>query len=131
MYDKAEKDYKKILDIDNKNVNAMLSLSVHYIRNKSYLNAESYAKRATKLNPDSDDAHLLLGRSQQYQGLFTDAIKSFKTSISLNSDNSDSYYYLGLIYLRLEDSRNACKNLAISSSLENSKAKKVLRDYCK
>ena len=36
MYDKAEKDYKKILDIDNKNVNALLSLSVHYIRNKNY-----------------------------------------------------------------------------------------------
>lgn len=130
LYDMAVNDFKKILDIDKKNVNALLSLSINSLRNKNYLDAESYSKKAIKINPDLDQAHLLLGRSLQYQGLFPDAMKSFKTSVSLNSDNSDSYYYMGLIYLKLDDSRNACKNFTTSASLENSKAINLTKKYC-
>ena len=67
LYDKAEKDYHSILDLDKENVNAMLSLSVNYIREKKYINAEAYAKKVIKINPDLYDAYFLLGRSQQYQ----------------------------------------------------------------
>ena len=130
LYDMAVSDYKKILDIDKKNINALLSLAINSIRNKNYIVAESYSKNAIKINPDLDQAHLILGRSLQYQGLFPDAMKSFKTSVSLNSNNSDSYYYMGLIYLKLDDSRNACKNFTTSASLENTKAINLLKKYC-
>ena len=107
IYEKAVTDFNKILEIDKENINALLSLSVNSIRNKDYLSGESYSKRVIKLNPDLDQAHFLLGRTLQYQGLFNDAMKSFKTSISLNSNNSETYYYMGLIYLKLNDSDNA------------------------
>ncbi len=130
IYEKAVTDFNKILEIDKENINALLSLSVNSIRNKDYLSGESYSKRAIKLNPDLDQAHFLLGRTLQYQGLFNDAMKSFKTSISLNSNNSETYYYMGLIYLKLDDSTNACKNFKNSASLKNTKAKNLINKYC-
>ena len=130
IYEKAVTDFNKILEIDKENINALLSLSVNSIRNKDYLSGESYSKRAIKLNPDLDQAHFLLGRTLQYQGLFNDAMKSFKTSISLNSNNSETYYYMGLIYLKLDDSTNACKNFKTSASLKNIKAKNLINKYC-
>mgnify|MGYP003325844659 FL=1 len=108
----------------------MLSLSVNYIREKKYINAEAYAKKVIKINPDLYDAYFLLGRSQQYQGLFLDAIKSYKTSISLNSNNSEPYYFLGMIYLKMKNDKNACKNFAMSASLDNIEAKEVMKRYC-
>ena len=130
IYEKAVTDFNKILEIDKENINTLLSLSVNSIRNKDYLSGESYSKRAIKLNPDLDQAHFLLGRTLQYQGLFNDAMKSFKTSISLNSNNSETYYYMGLIYLKLDDSTNACKNFKTSASLKNKKAKNLINKYC-
>ena len=130
IYEKAVTDFNKILEIDKENINALLSLSVNSIRNKDYLSGESYSKRAIKLNPDLDQAHFLLGRTLQYQGLFNDAMRSFKTSISLNSNNSETYYYMGLIYLKLDDSTNACKNFKTSASLKNTKAKNLINKYC-
>ena len=130
IYEKAVTDFNKILEIDKENINALLSLSVNSIRNKDYLSGESYSKRAIKLNPDLDQAHFLLGRTLQYQGLFNDAMKSFKTSISLNSNNSETYYYMGLIYLKLDDSTNACKNFKTSASLKYTKAKILINKYC-
>ena len=94
LYDKAEKDYHSILDLDKENVNAMLSLSVNYIREKKYINAEAYAKKVIKINPDLYDAYFLLGRSQQYQGLFLDAIKSYKTSISLKIRFLSTFHFV-------------------------------------
>ena len=130
IYEKAVTDFNKILEIDKENINALLSLSVNSIRNKDYLSGESYSKRAIKLNPDLDQAHFLLGRTLQYQGLLNDAMRSFKTSISLNSNNSETYYYMGLIYLKLDDSTNACKNFKTSASLKNIKAKNLINKYC-
>ena len=130
IYDKAVIDFNKILEIDKENLNALLSLSVNSLRNKDYFGGESYSKKVIKLNPDLDQAHFLLGRSLQYQGLFNEAMKSFKTSISLNSNNSESYYYMGLIYLKLDDSKNACKNFSTSASLQNTKAISILNKFC-
>ena len=130
IYDKAVSDFNKILEIDKQNVNALLSLSVNSLRNKDYLSGESYSKKAIKLNPDLDQAHFLLGRSLQYQGEFNDAMKSYKTSISLNSNNSETYYHIALIYLKLDDSNNACKNFKTSASLKNIKAISLLKEYC-
>jgi tetratricopeptide (TPR) repeat protein len=72
----------------------------------------------------------LLGRSQQYQGMFSEAVRSYQTSISLNSDFSESYYYLGLVFLKLKNDKNACKNFSIAASLDNSEAKKIEKRYC-
>ena len=130
IYDKAVSDFNKILEIDKENVNALLSLCVNSLRNKDYFSGESYSKKAIKLNPDLDQAHFLLGRSLQYQGLFNDAMKSFKTSISLNSNNSETYYHMGLIYLKLDDSNNACKNFKTSASLENVRAISLSKKFC-
>ncbi len=130
IYDKAVSDFNKILEIDKENVNALLSLSVNSLRNKDYISGESYSKKAIKLNPDLDQAHFLLGRSLQYQGLFNEAMKSFNTSISLNTNNSETYYHMGLIYLKLDDSNNACKNFKTSASLENTKAISLSKKYC-
>ena len=43
---------------------------------------------------------------------------------------SNSYYYLGLVYLKLKDDKKACKNFSISESLKNEEAIKVKKKYC-
>ena len=37
---------------------------------------------------------------------------------------------MGLIYLKLDDSNNACKNFKTSASLENGKAISLSKKYC-
>ena len=53
-----------------------------------------------------------------------------RRSGSLNSNNSETYYHMGLIYLKLDDSNNACKNFKTSASLENDKAISLSKKYC-
>ena len=130
QFQNAIKDYNKVLELDKENVNAILSLAINSLREKKYVEAELYAKKVIKINPDLHDAYYLLGRSQQYQGMFSDAVKSYQTSISLNSDFSESYYYLGLVYLKLKNDKNACKNFSISASLNNIEAMKTQKRYC-
>ena len=93
---------------------------------------------AIELNPIHEDAYnnrgvnkVELGRKKEDQNeLFLDAIKSYKTSISLNSNNSEPYYFLGMIYLKMKNDKNACKNFAMSASLDNIEAKEVMKRYC-
>ena len=77
QFDKALIDYNKVISIDSENVNAILSLAINSLREKQYLDAELYSKKVIKINPDLHDAYYLLGRSQQYQGFFSDAPKKF------------------------------------------------------
>ena len=113
-----------------KRQNAILSLAVNSLREKRYNDAEQYAKKVIKINPDLHNSYYLLGRSQQYQGLFSDAVKSYNTSISINADFPESYYYLGLVYLKLKNDKVACKNFSIASSLNYIEAKKIEKRYC-
>ena len=73
-YLKALEDYKKVIELDKNNTNAILSLAVNSLREKRYNDAEQYAKKVIKINPDLHNSYYLLGRSQQYQGLFSDAV---------------------------------------------------------
>ena len=129
-YDLAFMDYKKVLELDNKNSNATLSIAIHHIRNSNYKLAEMYSNKVIKTNSDLHQGYFILGRSLQYQGKFLDAIKAFNTSISINNNYSNSYYYLGLIYLKLKDDKKACKNFSIAVSLRNEDAIKVKKKYC-
>ena len=129
-YDLAFMDYKKVLELDNKNSNATLSIAIHHIRNSNYELAEMYSNKVIKTNSDLHQGYFILGRSLQYQGKFLDAIKAFNTSISINNNYSNSYYYLGLIYLKLKDDKKACKNFSIAVSLRNEDAIKVKKKYC-
>ena len=122
QFDKALKDYNKVITLDKNNTNAILSLAVNSLRNKKYNDAEQYAKKVIKINPDLHNSYYLLGRSQQYQGLFS--------SISINADFPESYYYLGLVYLKLKNDKIACKNFSIASSLNYLDATKIQKRYC-
>lgn len=130
QFELAFKDYQKVLELDNKNSNATLSIAIHHIRNSNYILAEKYSKKAIKINNELHQAYFILGRSLQYQGNFKDAVKAFDTSISLNSNYSDSYYYLGLIYLKLKNDKKACKNFSLAASLNNFDAINVKKKYC-
>ena len=129
-YNLAFKDYNKVLELDKNNSNAALSIAIHHIRNSNYELAELYSNKVIKTNSDLHQGYFILGRSLQYQGKFLDAIKAFKTSISINKNYSNSYYYLGLVYLKLKDDKKACKNFSISESLKNEEAIKVKKKYC-
>ena len=107
-----------------------MSIAIHHIRNSNYILAEKYSKKAIKINNELHQAYFILGRSLQYQGNFGDAVKAFDTSISLNSNYSNSYYYLGLIYLKLKNDKKACKNFSIAASLNNFDAINVKKKYC-
>ena len=63
QFQNAIKDYNKVLELDKENVNAILSLAINSLREKKYVDAELYAKKVIKINPDLHDAYYLLGLS--------------------------------------------------------------------
>ena len=52
---KAESDFKKVLQLDEKNVSAMLSLAKLYYQNGQYSKALIYSQNALKINENSGD----------------------------------------------------------------------------
>jgi len=131
IYDKALEDYLKVIEIDKTFTSAYLSIAIYHHRNSNYIMSESFSKKALKLNNDLFLAHYWLGRSYHNQGNFIEALKSYNRSISLKNSYPENYHYKGLIYLKLNDSRNACKNFSISQSLNFNESINVLKKYCR
>jgi len=131
MYKESYDDYMKVISIDKKYTSAYLSIAIYHHRNLDFLLSESYSKKALKINNDLYLAHYWLGRSYHNQGNFNEAMKSFNNSISLNKNFPENYFYKGIIFLSLNDSNKACKNLLISKSLNFAESSDLLKKYCR
>jgi tetratricopeptide (TPR) repeat protein len=91
----AESIYKKVLDIQGNNFDALNFLGLISIQSKKFLNAIEYLSRALLINSSNPTCYSNLGIAFKGLQRFDEALISYEKAISLKSDFVDAYYNRG------------------------------------
>jgi adenylate cyclase len=112
---KARELYQKALSLDPEFTNAYIGLGWTYLLDfltkwvdvgpEVLDRALSYAKKAAELDPNSAEAHRLIGRIYQFKGHHEEAVAMMKRALDLNPNNGDilANYGVVLIYAGRSD----------------------------
>ena len=94
----AEILYKKVLDINPKNLSACNNLGIIFNNLNNIKDAEKYYLKAIKINPNYADANYNLAGLYKSTGKIHDSIKYYKKTILINPNYTDAYNNIGLIH---------------------------------
>jgi len=61
---------------------------------------------------------------------YKSALKDYQKAVQLNSNHSEAYYQMGITYVALSDTKNACLQLQKAVDLKHSKASKYRLEIC-
>ena len=89
---KAEKLYKKIIDIDINNFDALNLLGILYCQYKKFNEGLKYFNKAIKINGKHAGLYCNKGNAHLELNEFEEAIKNYDTAISLHPKLVDAYY---------------------------------------
>jgi tetratricopeptide (TPR) repeat protein len=108
MYDESEREYKKILDIDDKNAEALFYLGLIELMRYNYNNARDYLLKA--LAQDNRASVLAnLGYVCSKLELYDEALDYLRQAVDLTPENIRVKTNLAIIYYRNGDLENASK----------------------
>jgi tetratricopeptide (TPR) repeat protein len=93
--DEAIQWYRKVLDIQPKNIAAFCNIGVVLQSQGKLSEAIVSYKKAISIKPDYASAYSNLGYALQEQGELEEAVSSYKKAISINPDYADAYSNLG------------------------------------
>ena len=105
----AYKEFKFIIDHENKNFKANFLLGIVYAKQKKFLDAERQFKKSLEINPDNPDIFNNLGLIYVKINKFQESINSFKEAIKIKPNFITSYINLGLVYKDLGQHNDAEK----------------------
>lgn len=101
--DKAEKAFKKALELSPGYVPALAGLGRLYCSILQYDKAEENLRRALQREPNSDLAHVFLGEVLFRKGKFAESEYEYKEAVRISPDNPNNYFELGEFYYDLGD----------------------------
>jgi len=96
----AVNQFSLALEIDSKNICAMLNKAVAYNNQGLYYLAERVVRQLIAIDPDSAEGRLCLGAVLLERGALGDAEAEFRQVIELQERNPDAHYYLGEVRWR-------------------------------
>lgn len=96
--DLAIKNYKKVVQIDEKNYKALASLGDLYTEKKRFKEALTYLNKALLINPNYVLTHFFMGNYRLKTGDFDLALDSYKKAKSLGTKSAKIYYAMGMAY---------------------------------
>lgn len=121
-YDKAEIEYKKILELDPKHKDAHYWLGFIYLGKNRPQEAEEEFKRQIAVNPESKeaaDAIFELGGIYYNKGRIKEAEEAWKQALEINPETPLAHNNLGFLYMNKKMLREAeiefRKELAVNS----------------
>lgn len=130
-FDLAENDFLTLLEMDEKNISAFLSLSKISYKKEAYNKAVLFADRALALNESSAQGHFLLARAKHQLGYVDSALESYSLAINIDRDYGEAYLYRGALKIHKKQSRSACEDFRKAVNLEVPEAKAILKKYCR
>src|SRR5699024_10924287 len=97
----------------------------------SYLNEGEYQKAITiynQIEPKTAATYEAIGNCYRQLGDFSSEVNNYNKSLSINPDNSEAYYALGITYLEANNLKKAKEAFEISlkKDSKNIKSKKML-----
>ncbi len=128
--EKAERDFLQITKLDNKNVNAYLSLAKLYYNQEKYTKALIYTESALEVNENSADGYFLNARAQHQLGYTKGAMESYTLAIKINRDYGEAYLYRGALKVHQNLTRSACEDFKKAENLEVPDASSIRKTYC-
>ena len=94
----AEILYKKVLDINPKNLSACNNLGIILTSLNNIKDAKKYYLKAIKINPNYADANYNIAGLYKSTGKIHDSIKYYEKTILINPNYADAYNNIGLIH---------------------------------
>ena len=82
--DKAEENYRRALELDPRNKEALKYLATSYFNQKRYQEALDLYRKLSKVEPDNAKTHNNIGTTLYYLGQSKAAVRSFKHALSLD-----------------------------------------------
>ena len=90
--------YRKVLWIDNQNIDAQLGIGLCLYYLQEFNDAVTALRKTLKIDPYQHVAYFYLGLALMAENNYREAIPNFTQSLLLNPDNSDIYFNLGKSY---------------------------------
>ncbi len=109
MYEEAEKELLRAIEIDHADSHALNNLSANYLRMKRYDDAIVYGIKAVDLNNTQVDAHINLAISYAHIGKLDEAINELRVIVKIDPDSAYVMYKFGLNYANQLTVINAIK----------------------
>jgi tetratricopeptide (TPR) repeat protein len=95
-FDEAEKKYREVLQVDDKNVATLQRLAAAQLEQSRPKDAEETLKRALDLNGNDARSLLLMGISKFDQERYDDAFEKLSRSAQIDPQNPETQNYLGI-----------------------------------
>lgn len=110
-YEKAIEDLIKVIELDEKNLDAYYNLARVYYDIKSYNKALETYNKSIEIYPY--DSEIYYNRAEVYIELnkFEEALKDLEKAISINKSFSDAYYLISVILRKQKKYKKAIKYL--------------------
>lgn len=127
-FEKAVDEYKKVLEIEPQDVDAMSNLGVAYYNLGQLDDAIGQYSKAIELAPDDADIHSNLAAAyvQQYQVSGTPdqlerALEEYQKAVKLKPDLPEAYFGLGVVYVLLQRNQDAIEAFVRFQELDTGK----------
>ncbi|HEX3121489.1 MAG TPA: protein kinase [Candidatus Acidoferrum sp.] len=104
--DIALAEFKKALDINPKDAEAIMHMAGIYARMKHPQEAETYYKQAIALRPEYWSGYLALALFYDDEGRYHESIGQLKRVLELTPDNPTAYSNLGVVYMDIGDAKS-------------------------
>ena len=94
---------------------------------KKYAQYKKIIDSYLNVNPKTKDNYIAAANTYRQMGMNVNALNYYKQAQKLDPNNSDIYYFMGLIYLELNDlnASKACLEQALNLNSSNTKAKNL------
>lgn len=127
----ARKDFIKVLDLDNENLNANLSMAQYWYNKKDYNKAIAFCDKVIATDGRESTAYLIKGRCLHQKSLFDDAKKNYDLAIEFDRRNAEAFLYRGALKIVFNQKSGACNDLNRALALGADEAKAALAKHCK
>lgn len=127
----ARKDFIRVLDLDNKNLNANLSMAQYWYNKRDYNKAIAFSEKVIATDGRESMAYLIKGRCLHQTSKFTDARKNYDLAIDFDRKNAEAYLYRGALRIVFNQKKGACSDLNRALSLGADEAKAALAKHCR
>lgn len=111
IYAEAVEEFLLLIQIDERNFDALMRLSECFIELKRWTKAAEILTLAVDINRKDEQAWYSLGFSYYMEQSFSRSASALSQVVSLNSKNADAQYYLGMALQQTQDYSRALDHL--------------------
>jgi tetratricopeptide (TPR) repeat protein len=129
-FSKSLASYEETLEIDPKNVNALMSIGKYHFRNDNFQDAAFYFDKAAQIHKNDSKAHYLAGRAFHKSGKTEEAMEAYNAAISINDQYGEAFLYRGALKVYQGKKSSGCEDFRSANALNVEEAQEAMDQYC-